>query len=119
MVSRWTRVKKGCRPLWDVAKADLNDISQKIQVKVKKPLGEDSHIKIKGNALTSEWFDLEDHFFYVGGEQFRIHSKTDAIKIMNDLADSETKAQVRLKQLEQQLGDRLWVQQLSVHKDRK
>lgn len=72
----WTRVKRDANPLWEVAAAepDYFEPTKLIRVKVKKPLGENSRIKVKGNAINSGWERMKMPFFWVGTQKFVVRN---------------------------------------------
>jgi len=94
----WTRVKRDANPHWEVAAAepDYFEPTKLIRVKVKKPLGDNSRIKVKGNAINSGWERMLMPIFWVGGKQFKVRSvDKDTCALMVRL-----KATVRVPRLE-------------------
>lgn len=102
------RVKRDCFPTWEIVAAEPDYFvpTRRIRVKVKKPLGDNSRIKIKGNALTSEWLYVKMPFYWFKGERMTIKVVTKEfcaylVKI---------KAKVRVPELEERHKDELRTQ---------
>ena len=101
----WARIQRDNFPLWEVAAAepDYFEPSRLIRVKVKKPLGENSRIKVKGNAINSGWERMKMPWFHVGEKKFRVGAvNEDTCALLVKL-----KARVRVPKLEEQYGDEL------------
>jgi hypothetical protein len=103
------RIKQQSFPLWVVAAAepDFFEPTKYIRVKVKKPLGEDSHIKIKGNCINSEWGRMEMPYYYVGSKKLVVREVSkDICALLIKL-----KARVRVPKLEAQHERDIYQQQ--------
>ena len=95
----WTRVKRDANPLWEVAAAepDYFEPTKLIRVKVRKPLGENSRIKVKGNAINSGWERMKMPWFFLNNKRILIRDIPTACRLMVKL-----KARVRGPALEDQ-----------------
>jgi hypothetical protein len=97
----WNRFQNNSFPLWEVtdAEPDYLEPTNIIRVKVKKPLPKDSLIKIRGNAINSDWNRMKMPFFYINGRRFRIRTPIDQnqCKLL-----VRVKAKVRVPELERQ-----------------
>lgn len=107
MTSLKHRIQSECFPTWRVTKARpyLFNPEHEIEVKVQKPLGENSRIKIKGNAIGSPWVKMEMPFYYVGKarKKFRIPRVTEGVcELLVHI-----KASVRVPSLEEQHREEL------------
>ena len=93
------RVKKETYPLWAMVKAepDFFEPTNYIRVKVKKPLGKQSRLKVPGNAINSEWHRMQMPYYWVGNKRFTIREP-----ITEDLCERlvKLKAKVRVPELE-------------------
>ncbi|VVB53154.1 Uncharacterised protein [uncultured archaeon] len=69
-------------------------------MKVKKPLGENSRIKIKGNAIGSPWVKMEMPNYYVG----KARKKYRILRVTDEVCDLlvHIKASVRVPSLEEE-----------------
>lgn len=95
----WARIQRDTYPLWEVAAAepDFYEPSKIIRVKVKKPLPKDSHIKIKGNAINSDWERMLMPYYWIGKRKLIIREvNLDACDLLVKL-----KARVRVPKLEE------------------
>jgi len=103
-VKLWSRVSRDTFPLWEVSDAEPDRLDpHRIRVRVRKPLGEDSHIKIKGNAINSGWQFMLMPFYWFGAHKIRIRkidSSTTAMMV-------KLKAKVRVPELERQHSEEL------------
>ena len=107
MTSLRHRIKNECFPLWKITDARplLYNPEHEIEVKVKKPLGENSRIKIKGNAISSGWVKMDMPFYWVGEarKKYRIHRVTEGVcELLVHI-----KASVRVPSLEEQHREEL------------
>ena len=98
MTSLHHRVEEQTYPLWQIVKAEPDPYDQKeIRVKVNKPLGKDSRIKVKGNAIASEWNRMIMPFYWIGNRKFKLTEKN--IEACQHLM--RVKAKVRVYELEE------------------
>jgi len=104
------RIKQQSFPLWEVAAAepDYYEPTKYIRVKVKKPLGENSRIKVKGNCINSEWGRMEMPYFYVGDRKFTLRGMITEDKCAMLV---KLKARVRVPKLEAQHEQDIYQQQ--------
>jgi hypothetical protein len=104
------RIQRDTYPLWEVvaAEPDFYEPSKIIRVKVKKPLPKDSHIKIKGNAINSDWVRILMPYYWIGRRKMIIREvNLDACDLLVKL-----KAKVRVPKLEEQHREDIRKQQL-------
>lgn len=96
-----SRIKKEAYPTWEVVKVRqfLFNPEREIEVKVKKPLGKDSRIKVKGNAINSDWMKIEMKFFFIREKKYRM--PPNITKNFCALLE-RSKAKVRVPSLEEQ-----------------
>jgi hypothetical protein len=99
MTKLWNRLRQQAFPTWEVSDAELDPQDEtRIRVKVKKPLPENSRIKIKGNAIGSGWVRMNSKYYWLGKTQYRIHQvDAEACSLLKRLH-----AKVRVPELEQQ-----------------
>ena len=98
MTSLRHRVSRQTYPTWEVVKAEPDYLdSKEIRVKVNKPIGKNSRIKIKGNAIASGWARMMMPWYWIGNKKFKI------IQVNADTCNHmvRVKAKVRVYELEE------------------
>jgi len=101
----WERVQRESFPLWEIADAepDYFEPSRRIRVKVKKPLGPNPRIKVKGNSINSGWELMKMPYFYVGKRRFAVRE----VSAETCAQLVRLKAKVRVPRLEEQHSEEI------------
>ena len=88
------RIRKLVFPLWEVtaSEPDFFEPNHLIRVKVKKPLGENSRIKVKGNSIgDGKWHRIDMEKYYIKQKPFRI------TEVSKDFCNFMVRAKVRVR----------------------
>ena len=110
------RVEEQTYPLWQVVKAEPDPYDAKeIRVKVNKPLGKDSRIKVKGNAIASGSSRMIMPYYWIGNKKYKITDVNTATcqHLMR------VKAKVRVYELEEKHKEEIRSQKRKKEKEAK